>query len=89
MTIKVRTGLKAGAYGPPSPDSYGQYGWWWLSNGYIARPGRPMKQFTGWWFGGSPQFYYPAYGSGAGGGTERPLGVPQGGGAGQTAPPAP
>ena len=88
-TLRIRTDLKAGAFGPPSPDTYpGQYGWWWMSGGYIARPGRPMKQFTGWWFGGAPQFYYPAGGAGAG-----PLGAPQGGGGGggegQVAPPAP
>jgi hypothetical protein len=56
-----------------------------LSNGYIARPGKPMKQFNGWWYGGPPKFLYPAVGSAFG-----VAGAPQGGaGEGQVAPPAP
>jgi len=82
-TLKVRTNLSAGQYGPPDPEN-GQYGWWWESNGYIARPGRPMKQFTGWWFGSAPRFYYPA-------GSEAGVAGAQLGssGEGQVAPPAP
>lgn len=86
--LKVRTDLKSGAetaYAPPRPS---QFGWWWEQSGYIARPGRPLKEFTGWWLGPAPRFYYPVGGApGAG-----VLGAPQGAsgaGEGSIAPPAP
>jgi hypothetical protein len=86
--LKVRTGLKSGAdteYTPPKPS---QFGWWWMQSGYIARPGRPLKEFTGWWLGTPPRFYYPvgaSLGAGALGATQGAPAI----GAGTTAPPAP
>lgn len=90
--ICVRTDLKAGQ-AEMGPGMYPpqQYGWWWMPGGFIARPGRPTKAFTGWWFGPAPTFYYPAgYGSGSGGGFGV-AGAQNGGGVteGMTAPDQP
>lgn len=93
QAIKVRTDIQAGKHGFPDaqPPSYypGQTGWWWVPGGYIARPGRPLKAFSGWYYGPAPTFYYPGgmYG-GEGGGM---LGASGGGepGDGTMAPPAP
>jgi hypothetical protein len=91
QALKVQTGLQAGKRGGPNNGaSYypGQMGWWWMSSGYIARPGRPIKAFTGWYYGPSPTFYYPAggYGAGAGGAGGAGGAAP---GDGSMAPPAP
>ncbi|MDI6695016.1 MAG: hypothetical protein QME21_08220 [Anaerolineales bacterium] len=85
-SFQVRTDVRAGQ----SDDLQyypGQRGWWWMPGGYIARPGRPVKAFTGWWFGPAPVFYYPMGVAGAGA-----LGAEQGGGSvdeGTLAPSAP
>lgn len=89
QTLKVRTDVRAGQMGPDAPGYYpGAYGWYWMQNGYIARPGRPLKEFTGWWLGGNPQYYYPMGGAG-----DSPFGAPMlggdDGGEGQMAPAAP
>lgn len=88
--LKIRTNLHAGQLGPAAPgNNPGGYGWYWMQGGYIARPGRPMKEFTGWWLGGNPQYYYPLGGAGNG----NTFGAPGLGGSesgdGSIAPPAP
>ena len=95
MNIKpfvVRTDVKAGIYNlsgtqvaPGSPGWSNQRGWWWLPGGYIARPGRPPKEYVGWWYGPAPAFYYPAMGAGAAASS----GLGAGASEGQMAPPAP
>jgi hypothetical protein len=95
QALKVRTDMQAGRHGFPdaNPGYYpSQSGWWWVPGGYIARPGRPLKAFAGWYYGPAPSFYYPGgYGGGAGAGDM--LGAPGGGGGepgdGSMAPPAP
>jgi len=88
--LTVRTGLTAGQVGPNAPGYYpGQYGWYWMQGGYIARPGRPLKEFTGWWLGGNPQFYYPMGGSGSPGAFGAPALGGSDSGDGSIAPPAP
>lgn len=90
--LKVRTGVRAGDdFGAPQmgrwPNPPQQYGWWWMDSGYIARPGRPVKAFGGWYYGAAPQFYSPGgfggAGLGAGMGGDAPVGD------GTMAPPAP
>jgi hypothetical protein len=93
QALNVRTGMQAGKHGFPNDNGAGNYpgqtGWWWVPGGYIARPGRPMKAFTGWYYGPAPTFYYPGGSYGGGGGDM--LGAPAGGdpGDGTMAPPAP
>lgn len=91
LALKVRTAVQAGQTGPEAPGYYpGQYGWWWMQSGYIARPGRPLKEFTGWWLGGSPRFYYPMGAGGVGSEFGSPaLGAGGDTGEGAIAPPAP
>ncbi|MFM8320118.1 MAG: hypothetical protein ACKOC5_04305 [Chloroflexota bacterium] len=90
QSLSVRTGLQAGRKQDPNSGYYpGQPGWYWMSSGYIARPGRPMKAFTGWYYGPAPYQYNPrVYGSGMGAGAGA-YGAPGDVGDGTLAPDAP
>lgn len=68
--MKLRTDIHAGGNrnpgGPVPPTDgsrvvnyspYGPSGWFWVPGGYIARPGKPLKSFAGWYYGSAPVFY--------------------------------